>query len=138
MENTTKHLTRDPAFDRFLGAMVGEDRSGTDVTVLSMLARLGVDPWDEASTLAGMGDAPARKRLQALLSRFRDVPSLLPDSHETVARLLAFLPRARASARPSASGTPAGTVVPTFPTPLHWIIATLVLLGVLAYLTQGQ
>ncbi len=33
-----------PEFERFLHASVGEDRNGYFVTVLSALARLGLDP----------------------------------------------------------------------------------------------
>jgi len=32
-------------FDPFLFASVGEDRNGANVTVISALARLGLDPW---------------------------------------------------------------------------------------------
>ncbi len=37
-----------PEFDRFLLAFVGEDRKGNAVTVLSALARLELEPWEEA------------------------------------------------------------------------------------------
>ncbi|MGY9047657.1 hypothetical protein P775_07100 [Puniceibacterium antarcticum] len=137
MANSTTQLTRDPAFDRFLGAAVGEDRHGTNVTVLSMFARLGIDPWDEASDLAGMADVPARKRLQALLSRFKDVPALVANSGEVVARLLAFLPEASASPRRAPDGTTAGLALPRLGAPIHWIIATVLLLVWLAVMAQG-
>jgi hypothetical protein len=45
-------LGQDPQFEPFLYAPLGEDRRGSSVTVLSMLARLGVDPWSEASELS--------------------------------------------------------------------------------------
>jgi hypothetical protein len=35
----------DPAFERFLYASVGEDWAGRTVSVLSVLARLNLDPW---------------------------------------------------------------------------------------------
>ena len=41
-----------PDLDRFLYAFVGVDRGGSEVTVVSTLARLGLDPWKEASDLA--------------------------------------------------------------------------------------
>ena len=43
-----------PEFDEFLWASVGEDRNGTGLSVLSALARLDVDPWQEANSLARM------------------------------------------------------------------------------------
>jgi hypothetical protein len=39
-------------FDEFLGASICEDRNGTGLSVLSALARLDVDPWIEATSLA--------------------------------------------------------------------------------------
>ena len=66
-------------FDRFLYASVGEDRNGYAVTVLSTLARLGLDPWKETAELVTLGRDAARARLGTLLSRFRDVPALASD-----------------------------------------------------------
>jgi hypothetical protein len=81
------------AFARFLGATVGKDRRAIDVTVLSMLARLNVDPRDEASELFKMPDASARRRFNALVARFSDVPTLASDRGKIVTSLLALLPR---------------------------------------------
>jgi len=41
-----------PEFDEFLCAPIGADRNGTGLSVLSALARLNVDPWQEATSLA--------------------------------------------------------------------------------------
>ena len=79
-----------PEFERFLYAAVGEDRNGYVVTVLSALARLGLDPWTETAELARLGREAARLRLGKSLSRLRDVPALLTD-HGTVARDLSLL-----------------------------------------------
>jgi hypothetical protein len=79
-----------PEFDRFLYASVGEDRNGYVVTVLSTLARLGLDPWKETAELVALGRDAARSRLGTLLARFRDVPTLASD-HGRVARELSQL-----------------------------------------------
>lgn len=79
-------------FDPFLQAAVGEDRNGQVVTVLSMLARLGLDPWSEASDLASLSRAAAGTRLGKLLSSFRDVPALGPDHGAIARRLTELLP----------------------------------------------
>ena len=68
-----------PEFDRFLYASVGEDGNGYVVTVLSTLARLGLDPWNETAELVALGRAAARSRLGKLLARFPDVPTLTSD-----------------------------------------------------------
>jgi hypothetical protein len=86
-----------PEFERFLYASVGEDRNGYVVTVLSALARLGLDPWKETAELVGLGNDAARARLGTLLARFRDVPALAID-YATVARDLSqLLPEGRTS-----------------------------------------
>lgn len=84
-----------PEFDRFLRASVGEDRNGHVVTVLSALARLGFDPWQETADLVRLGRDAARMRLGTLLARFPDVPALASD-HGGVARDLSqLLPEGR-------------------------------------------
>lgn len=79
-------------FDRFLYAFVGEDRNGMEVTVVSALARLGLDPWKEAAELAVLGHDAARARLEKLLSAFNDVPSLDCEHVAVSARLISLLP----------------------------------------------
>ena len=46
-------------FHQFLYAFVGADRDGFMVTVLFTLARLGLDPWKEASELADVSEEAA-------------------------------------------------------------------------------
>ncbi|WP_113912977.1 hypothetical protein [Roseovarius dicentrarchi] len=84
------HNPHPPESERFLYASVGEDRHGYVVTVLSTLARLGVDPWNEIAELVTLGREAARARLGTLLARFRDVPALASD-HGKVARDLSQL-----------------------------------------------
>lgn len=79
-----------PEFERFLYASVGEDRNGSVVTVLSALARLGLDPWNETAELVALGREAAGARIGTLLSRLLDVPSLGRD-HRMVAQELSLL-----------------------------------------------
>jgi hypothetical protein len=81
-------------FGPFLYASVGEDKAGIELTVLSALARLGLDPWKEAARLA---DLPRAAAVQALAKSI----ALLPlgnwreaDSPEIAARLVDHLPAA--------------------------------------------
>ncbi len=39
-------------FNDFLFALVGQEKSGMQLTVLSALARFGFDPWREAARLS--------------------------------------------------------------------------------------
>jgi hypothetical protein len=54
-------------FDEFLGASIDEDRNGMGLTILSALARLNVDPWQEATSLALMPSEMAVARMTALI-----------------------------------------------------------------------
>ena len=79
-------------FDPFLYAQVGEERNGMLLSMLSALARLDVDPWQEAATLTKMPAHDATLRLTSLLSSLpSDAATLLAPS--TVLRLIALLPQ---------------------------------------------
>lgn len=80
-------------FDGFLYAELGEDSAGNSVTVLSALARLGLDPWDEAAALSDLSRDGATARLGAHLSRIRDVPALGTTNDGVLPRLIGLLPR---------------------------------------------
>lgn len=61
-------LTRRPQLDRFLHATIGTERNGMDLSVLSVLARLGKDPWTEAARLAGLPRAAAADSLAVTIA----------------------------------------------------------------------
>ena len=131
-------FTHDPAYGPFLGAAVGEDGTGADVSVLSMLARLDVDPWTEATDLSHMQERPARQRLEDLLTLFTDVPTLVSDQGRVASMLLALLPRRANGVRlPQVAASHAKTLLPT-EAPLYWIIWTILILGWITALAQGQ
>ncbi|MBV2359149.1 hypothetical protein KUH32_05130 [Thalassococcus sp. CAU 1522] len=117
-----------PEFDRFLHATVGEDRNGHAVTVLSALARLGLDPWKETAELVTLGRDTARARLAALLARFRDVPALASD-HGRVARDLSqLLPEGRTSADPKRTGSTVADGRPGTRGPIWAVLAIILIL----------
>ena len=79
-------------FDSFLFAPVGEEGNGMLLSVLSALARLDVDPWQEATTLTKMPAQDATVRLASLLSSLpSDAAAVVAPS--TVIRLISLLPR---------------------------------------------
>lgn len=131
-------LGRDPAFENFLSAEVGEDPKGMSVTVLSMLARLDVDPWEEASDLTKMKVAAAQQRLEALIARFHDVPIGIVDRGKIAKNLLTFLPGQPKTARSAGDAAQIKIVLPTPGAPIYWVITVIVLLGWLAMLAQGS
>src|SRR3546814_12239684 len=56
-------------FNDFLFAYVGEEKEGLEVTVLSALARLGLDPWEEAARLSTLSEEAATSALTATIAR---------------------------------------------------------------------
>ncbi|HZL59045.1 MAG TPA: hypothetical protein VFC38_05045 [Stellaceae bacterium] len=67
-------------FDDFLYAPVGEDGNGMRLSVLSALARLDVDPWQEAAKLARLPGKTAIERLASLIAALPDGPSAQRDA----------------------------------------------------------
>jgi hypothetical protein len=80
-------------FDDFLYAPVREDRSGLPLSVVSALARLDVDPWEEAAQLAAMSDEAATQRLSQLIASLPAQTPIHPECHSIAARLIALLPQ---------------------------------------------
>jgi hypothetical protein len=80
-------------FDDFLLAPIGEDNNGMLLSVLSALARLDVDPWEEAATLARLPRDTATRKLASVIAALPDGPSTRPDSGTIAARLISLLPR---------------------------------------------
>jgi hypothetical protein len=61
MKRTGSVFTLGSEFDNFLLAPIGDDNNGMLLSVLSALARLDVDPWEEAAVLARLpGDVATR------------------------------------------------------------------------------
>jgi hypothetical protein len=81
-------------FDDFLYAPVDESNSGTLLSVLSALARLDVDPWQEAASLARMSRESATQRLASLIVALHGGLLAHLDSRTIAIRLIALLPRA--------------------------------------------
>jgi hypothetical protein len=137
MAQIRPQLIRDPAFERFLGAAVGDDGHGTPVSVLSMLARLDVDPWDEAASLATMNNDPAVKRLEALMVRFQDVTLAAPDRSKIARTLLAALPHREKAKAAAVSSEQAQFAALPAGAPVFWFISVALIVGWVLMLVRG-
>jgi len=73
------------------------------LSVLSALARMDFDPWDEAARLAGLPTPEAERALVSTLELLPGRPQASPETRILGARLVALLPK-RATAT---SATPA-------------------------------
>lgn len=81
------------AYNEFLFGSLGEDAAGTEVTVLSALSRLGVDPWQEAARLAALPREAAAEALAATILRLPDRMAPAAEAPMIAARLVALLPK---------------------------------------------
>jgi hypothetical protein len=91
-----------PAFDPFLYASIGEDPNGTPLSLLSALARMDIDPWGEAQSLAKMPPGAATDRLAALIAASPEDPNAVAGARRVALQLVALLPRKTAPSLPSA------------------------------------
>jgi hypothetical protein len=107
-------------FNDFLFAPIGEDSNGMPVSVLSGLARLDMDPWQEAAQLAQSTRETATQRLASLIGALRDRESAYPDPPTIAARLIALLPKKDQSS--NRSGNISNGIGPTKP---WWVYAIL-------------
>jgi hypothetical protein len=79
-------------FDRFLHEPIGEDGNGLALTVLSALARLNIDPWEEAAALSRLPGVAAARKLTLLLARLPGRSGAGADSGSLAPRLVSLLP----------------------------------------------
>ena len=93
-------------FNEFLFAVVGEEKSGMKLTVLSALARIGLDPWREAAHLAGLPKEAATRALATAIGALPEGDWKASDSRSIAVRLLDCLPKR--SSPPAASPQDSG------------------------------
>jgi hypothetical protein len=86
-----------PEFDDFLYAPIGADRNEMPLSVLSALARLDVDPWEEAAELSELPKDTATQRLASLIARLPGGQWAQADSRAIADRLIELLPRRSSS-----------------------------------------
>src|SRR5579859_29282 len=101
-------------FNDFLFALVGEDRNGMPLSVVSVLARMDLDPWVEAAQLADLPAETAARRLGSWLDALSDPTLKSPSPAARAVSLIALLPR---RAPPNSPPPPArsGTVAAARP-----------------------
>ena len=123
--STVAVLGRRTDLDPFLFAPIGEERNGMLLSVLSALARLDKDPWQEAATLNTLPVQDAAARLTSLLSGAAN-----PPEPTTIARLIALLPRSllhEGKPREIAWGSPKST---------PWVVAAYIVMAFIMICTE--
>lgn len=80
-------------FNDFLFAFVGLEKSGIQLTVLSALARLDLDPWREAARLSKLTREAATTALAAAICALPEGEWNAQDSQLIASRLVGYLPK---------------------------------------------
>ena len=97
-----------PELEPFLYAEIGEDPRGLPLTVLSALARIGVEPRTEAERLCKLPREAAVRVMTDLIEALPDGTWKAADARSLAGGLLARLPnwkdRSSPGAAPAASG----------------------------------
>jgi hypothetical protein len=107
--STLRDISR---FDGFLYAPVRDEANGTSLTVLSFLARLNIDPWDEAARLNQLPREAATADLATRVAALSDGPGGPLDAQAVAARLAALLPGRTAAGAEGGSALPRAPVSP--------------------------
>ena len=130
-------------FDNFLYAVIGEDKHGMLLSVLSVLARQNVDPWQEAAKLARLPAKIATCELASLIAALPAGPSPCPEPAMTADRLIALLPRGVVSGKDSGNANAVEKMLataksPVFAPTLAWVVLMLLLLVSEVLITSHQ
>ena len=79
-------------FNAFLFASLGEEKNGSELTVLSALTRLGFDPWREAARLSRLPKDAAARALATTIALLPEAEEWASDARAIAARLVERLP----------------------------------------------
>jgi hypothetical protein len=93
VSDVADYQTLDSRYDDFLFSEVGEQENGMSMSMVSALARLGLDPWEEARRLAALPVDSAIAAVTALIARVPDLIYRGSNSPELAARLVPLLAR---------------------------------------------
>src|ERR1700730_4868232 len=80
-------------YNHFLFAPICEEANGMQLSVLSALARMDVDPWEEATRLAAMPKPTAQGALVSTLDRVLGKSRNPSETEVIAARLVQLLPQ---------------------------------------------
>lgn len=134
-----------PEFDAFLSAPVDEDADGGGLSVMSALARIGLDPWSEAARLSDLPRDAAVEALAVMLGKLPAGSGQPADDRRGLAerarQLADCLPRSHlpveAAARP-AGGARIQPAARTVSGPLLWLFYAAVAVGLYFLFSQLQ
>jgi hypothetical protein len=110
MASADAFALRNSGLNAFLFAEVGTELNGSPLTILSVLARLGQDPWAEAANWVKLPKAATIDQLTQSISQMPLSPQALDEARATATRLIKLLPSQ--VARPAEPAAAAKRVAP--------------------------
>jgi hypothetical protein len=113
--STDAFALKDSELNAFLFADVGTELNGSALTILSVLARLGEDPWAEAARWAKMPKPVAVECLARSIGKMPLNPLALADTYATSSRLILLLPLRNRAVEKAVAETS------HLPTALEWV-----------------
>ncbi len=120
---------KNSGLDAFLYADVGAELNGSPLTILSVLARLGKDPWEQAAGWATLPTAAAIDGLSQSIAQMSLAPAALAGSRDVAARLVQLLPgKPRPVVLAQAGGAKPAAAMPS------WSPVTMVWCGVAVWM----
>jgi hypothetical protein len=84
---------KNSGLNAFLFAEAGTEQNGSSLMILSILARLGKDPWAQAAEWAEMPNAAMIECLTRSIAQMPLCPRALAEARVTAGRLVMLLPR---------------------------------------------
>jgi hypothetical protein len=131
MPSTDAFALANSGLNTFLFSEVGTELNGSPLTVLSVLGRLGKDPWVEARRWASLPKATTIDAIAASISQMPLHPQALRDARQTASRLSLLLPTADAGSVVS-KGVEGATALPRV------LVVSLICAAVLAFALSGM
>jgi hypothetical protein len=92
MSHSNLSTLKNSGLNKFLFAEVGTELNGSPLTILSMLARLGKDPWAEAARWTRLPKTVMIDCLAGSISQMPLSPQAIIDARITAVRLILLLP----------------------------------------------
>ena len=111
-----------PDLHNFLFAAVGEERNGIPLSMISALAQLDLDPWEEAGRLAALAKQEAVERLTALILRLPDLRRPSSEARQIAVGLIDVLPTHNGGAKPAQEEPPRRKPPTIVPGKAFWLI----------------
>ena len=111
MANTDAFALRRSGLNEFLYAPVGTEANGMTLSVVSLFARLGNDPWQEAGRLAGLPKPEAIESLARIIASMPTSVWPLQVATTIATRLIVLLPTQAGNLGQSPSVSAYGTKV---------------------------